>query len=99
MKYYIIRHKLRRKPSKYHFLIFMLMNEILKTKLFSLLADTSQVTNYEMQQAYEPFVKEVETLNQPETDYPTIFRILNITRIELVFLLKQFQCEQGGKCA
>lgn len=77
----------------------MLMNEILKTKLFSLLTDASPVTNYEMQQAYETLVERVKTLNQPETDYPTIFRSLNITRIERVFLLKQFQCEQGEKCA
>lgn len=77
----------------------MLMNDLLQTEFFSLLTESSLATNHEMQQAYETFVKEVETLNQPETDYPTIFRSLNITRIELIFLSKQFQCEQGEKCA
>ncbi|OJU53411.1 MAG: hypothetical protein BGN96_17335 [Bacteroidales bacterium 45-6] len=75
------------------------MNDLLQTGLFSLLAESSVATNHEMHLAYETLVKQVETLNQPETDFQIIFRILNITRIELVFLLKQFQSEQGGKCA
>lgn len=78
----------------------MLMWNLSMPRMFDLLSVLSKkVSNREMQQAYETFVKEVETLNQPETDFKTIFRILNMTRIELIFLLKQFQCEQGEKCA
>lgn len=78
----------------------MLMNDLLTTKLFGLMNEESRkITTEQMRQVYETLVKEVKTLNQPETDYPTIFRALNFTRIELVFLLKQFQCEQGKKCA
>lgn len=78
----------------------MLMNDLLTTKLFRLMNEESRkITTEQMQQVYETLVKEVKTLNQPETDYPTIFRALNFTRIELVFLLKQFLCEQGKKCA
>lgn len=76
----------------------MLMNHLLQTEFLSLLAESSLTTTQQMRQAYETFVKEALTLNQSETDYPTIFRSLNLTRIELVFLLKQFQCEQGEKC-
>lgn len=77
----------------------MLMNDLLTTKLFGLMNEESRkITTEQMRQAYETLVKKVKTLNQPETDYPTIFRALNFTRIELVFLLKQFQCEQGKKC-
>lgn len=78
----------------------MLMNDLLSIKLFNLLAENSpKVSNTEMQQAYEIFVKQVETLNQPETDFKTIFRILNITRIEFRTLQLQILCEQGEKCA
>lgn len=77
----------------------MLMNEILKKKLLCLLAGTSQVTTQQMQEAYEIFVKEVETFSQSETDFQTIFRRLNITRIEFKTLQTQNLCEQGGKCA
>lgn len=75
------------------------MNEILKMELFRLLAGTSQVTTEQMINAYETFVKEVETLNQSETDSSTIFRILNVTRIEFSTLQAQILCEQGEKCA
>lgn len=78
----------------------MPMNNLLKTELFNLLKNNSQiVTNYKMQQTYENFVKEVETLNQSEADYPTFFRILNITRIEFKILQVQILSEQGKKCA
>lgn len=75
------------------------MNEILQTKFFSLLANAPQVTTNEMQQAYEAFVKKVETLNQSEADFQTVFRILNITHIEFRTLQLQILCEQGEKCA
>lgn len=60
---------------------------------------SKKVSNREMQQAYETFVKEVETLNQSETDFQTIFRALSITRIEFRILQLQILCEQGEKCA
>lgn len=70
------------------------------SRMFDLLSVLSKkVSNREMQQAYETFVKEVETLNQSETDFKTIFRILNITRIEFRTLQAQILCEQGEKCA
>lgn len=74
------------------------MNDLLKTELFSLLTESSFATVKQMQQAYETFVKKVETLNQSETDYPTIFRILSFTRIEFRTLQARFLCEQGKKC-
>lgn len=75
------------------------MNDLLKTELSCLLAESSLVTTEQMRQAYETFVKEVETLNQSETDFKTIFRALNITRIEFKTLQAQILCEQGEKCA
>ncbi len=75
------------------------MNELCKTRLFSLLADASQqVTNEEMHSAYETFVAKGLALNQFETDYSKIFRTLNITRAELAFLKAPYQHEQGEKC-
>ncbi|MBE6280373.1 hypothetical protein KSZ12_11730 [Parabacteroides distasonis] len=76
----------------------MLMNEILKMKLFSLLSGTSQVTNEQMQSAYDYFMKGVETVSQSEKDYSKIYRMLNTTRIELAFLKSLHRYEQGEKC-
>lgn len=76
----------------------MLMNELVKRKLFSLLTDTSQVTKHEMENAYGCFVKQVETLGQSENDYSEIFRMLNNTRIELVFIESLYRYEQEKKC-
>lgn len=76
------------------------MDQLAKLELFYLLEKSRlTATNHEMQQAYETFLKEVETLNQPETDFKTIFRILNITRIEFRTLQLQILCEQGEKCS
>lgn len=78
----------------------MLMNDSLQTDLFSLLAKNSQeVSNDEMKNAYETLVENVKILNQSETDFKTIYRILNITRIEFKTLQTQILCEQGEKCA
>ncbi|KAA6319161.1 hypothetical protein EZS27_030912 [termite gut metagenome] len=75
------------------------MDKLLKTRFFNLLINSSQkVTNEEMQNAYGDFVKQVETLNQSETDYSVIFRILNFTRIEFSSLESVFWYEQGKKC-
>ncbi|WP_407920063.1 hypothetical protein [Dysgonomonas capnocytophagoides] len=76
------------------------MNRLLSTEFFCLLKENSQtVSNDEMQQAYETFVKEVLTLNQSEADFKTIFRELNVTRIEFKTLQAQILCEQREKCA
>lgn len=74
------------------------MNKLLETKLFSLLSDTSQVTNEELQRAYGNFMEQVKTISQSEQDYSEIFRMLNITRVELVFLKALYRHGQGEKC-
>lgn len=75
------------------------MNELSKTRLFSLLAELSQeVTNEEIQTAYGCFMEQVRTVSQSEQDYSEIFRMLNISRIEVAHLQTVFRYEQGGKC-
>lgn len=75
------------------------MKKLMNTKLFSLLAKNSQeVSNDEIKNAYEHFAEQVNIVNQCDNNYVTIFQILSVTRIELVFLSKQLQCEQGKKC-
>ena len=71
------------------------MNDLLRTKFFILLADTSQeVINTEMQDAYENFVKQIVTISNSE-DYTHIFRMLNLTRIEIAPLKGLYQDGQG----
>ncbi len=77
----------------------MLMNDLLETKMFRLLSDASQVTNAEMETAYGNFVEQVGTVSQSEQDYTQAFRMLNNTRIELVFLQSLHRYGQGEKCA
>lgn len=80
-----------------HYLKIMLMNELLKMKFFELLSKTSQeVTNTEMQDAYGEFVKHIVAISNSE-DYSYIFRMLNLTRIEIAPLEELYQCGQGGK--
>ncbi len=74
------------------------MKRLVKAEFFNLLIDNSSVTNLKMQHAYEIFVIDVLTLNQTETDYRTIFRSLNLTRIEFQSLQAQILYEQGKKC-
>ncbi len=74
------------------------MKRLAKAEFFNLLIDNSSVTNQKMQHAYEIFVIDVLTLNQAETDYRTIFRSLNLTRIEFQSLQTQILYEQGEKC-
>lgn len=76
----------------------MLMNDLLETKMFGLLSEPSQVTNEEIQNAYGNFMKQVETVSQSEKDYLKVIRMLNITRVELVFIETLYRHEQGGKC-
>ena len=71
----------------------MLMNNLLKSEFFSLLAKNSlEVSNDEMKTAYENFIAEIETLNQSETDCQTIFRILSSTHIEFRILQAENLC-------
>lgn len=75
------------------------MNDLLRTRFFILLADTSQkVINTEMQDAYEEFVKHTVAISNLE-DYAHVFRMLNLTRIEIAPLKGLYQDGQGEKCA
>ena len=74
------------------------MKRLVKAEFFNLLIENSSVTNQKMQHAYEIFVIDVLTLNQTETDYRTIFRSLNLARIEFQSLQTQILYEQGEKC-
>lgn len=75
------------------------MNELLKSKLFSLLTESSQEsTKQKMQNAYGCFTEQVRTVSQSEHTYSEIYRILNNTRVELVFLKSLYRHEQGEKC-
>ena len=72
------------------------MNDLLRTRFFILLADTSQeVINTEMQDAYEDFVKQIVTISNSE-DYTYIFRMLNLTRIEIAPLKGCIRMGWGG---
>lgn len=77
----------------------MSMNDLLETKLFSLLSEPSQVANKEMQNAYGSFMKQLRTISQSEQNYSEPFRMLDTTRIELAFLKSLYRYEQGKKCA
>ncbi|WP_217651611.1 hypothetical protein [Mariniphaga anaerophila] len=74
------------------------MNDLLKTKLFSLLSEPSQVTKQEMQSAYEKFVSQLTTFNQSEMNFTEAFRKLNLSRIEFGALGALPFYGQGGKC-
>ena len=51
----------------------MPMNDLLKTRFFILLADSSkEVINTEMKDAYEEFIKQIVTISYSE-DYSHIF--------------------------
>ena len=76
------------------------MNELLKTRLFNLLTESSQeVANKEIQIAYGSFKKRVEAVSQSEKNYSYIYRILSDTRIELASIESLHRYGQGGKCA
>jgi hypothetical protein len=76
----------------------MLMNELLRERLISLLSDPTQVTNEQMQSAYGCFLERVESINRSEKDYSKIYRILSNTRIELVSIETLYRYGQGKKC-
>ena len=74
------------------------MNELLKTRLFGLLSEPSPVTNEEIQTAYGCFMEQLRTVSQSEQNYTNVFRMLNITRVELVFIESVHRHGQGEKC-
>lgn len=75
------------------------MNDLLQTRIFGLLNETSQeITNEEMQNAYGEFIHQVRAMSN-ENDYSTIYRILVATRIEIASLETAPLYGQGGKCA
>lgn len=75
------------------------MNELLKTRLFSLLAEPSQITNEEMQTAYGNFMEQLKIVSQSEQSYSDTFRMLNFTRVEFKALQALLEYEQGEKCS
>lgn len=77
----------------------MPMNDLLQTRMFGLLFETSQeVTNEKMQNAYDEFVEQIRTVNR-DKDYSTTYRILTATRIEIASLETTPLYGQGEKCA
>ena len=77
----------------------MLMDDLLKARIFELLFETSQeVTNEKMQEAYGEFIKQIRTVSNGN-DYSTTYRILVATRIEIASLETAPLYGQGEKCA
>lgn len=74
------------------------MNDLLRERLISLLSGPTQVTNKEMQTAYGCFMEQLRRVSKSEQDYSEIFQMLNITRVELVFIKTLYRHEQGEKC-
>jgi hypothetical protein len=75
------------------------MWNMLHSRLFGLLSESSQeVTNEEMQNAYEDFRTQVANLSDSEVEYSETFRNLNHTRIEFDSLGLSPLYGQGKKC-
>ena len=73
------------------------MNDLLQTRIFRLLSETSQeVTNQEMQNAYGEFVEQIRIVGDGD-DYSTTYRIFVATRIEIASLETAPLYGQGGK--
>jgi len=71
----------------------------LHLRLLDILSEPSQTsTNEERQSAYRNFMEQVETVSQSEISFPEIYRTLNNTRIELVFLQTLYRYGQEKKC-
>jgi len=75
------------------------MNELLRERLFSLLTEPPQTTNEELHTAYGCFMEQVKAISQSEQNYTNVFRMLNITRVELVFIESLHRYGQGEKCS
>jgi hypothetical protein len=71
---------------------------LLNSKFFKqLFGNEQEVSNGKMQGAYESFMEQIKMVSQTEKDLSEVFRMLNITRIELVFSESLYRCGQGGK--
>ena len=76
------------------------MNNLIKTEFFNLVTEGSQeITKEQMQRGYGKFIAHIDTFSNVKNELTTVIRKLNITRIELAFLLKQNQYEQEKKYA
>lgn len=77
----------------------MLMNDLMKMRIFGLLSATSQeVTSEDMQNAYGEFLEHIDNVSNG-TDYSVIYRTLTATRIEIASLETSPLYGQGEKCA
>jgi len=77
----------------------MLMNELFKTRLLGLLSEPLQeVTNVQITNAYDCFMEKVRIISLSENNHLEIYRMLNNTRIELVFIESLHRYEQEKKC-
>lgn len=74
------------------------MNDLTETEFFTLLSNHNQVSSTQFQNAYGKFTEQLKSLNRPENEYTAIYRVLNVTRIELASLSHHFRYEQGEKC-
>ena len=74
------------------------MNDLLRVRLIGILSEPLQVANEEIQTAYGCFAEHLRIVSQSEQNYSKIFRILNITRVELVSIESLYQHGQGEKC-
>lgn len=75
------------------------MNDLIKTEFFCLMTENSQkATNEQVHNAYGKFIGHIDTISLKESDLTIIFRKLNITRVELVFIESLYRHEQGEKC-
>ena len=73
------------------------MNDLSKTRIIILLTDSSQkVTDTEMQDAYDEFIRCIATIGNSK-DNSNIFRMLNLTRIEIAPLKRAISVRAGGK--
>jgi hypothetical protein len=75
------------------------MKTVLDSKFFRLLSEPSNVTNDKIQKAYGHFMECIRIFSQSEETFSEIFRMLNITRIELISKESYYRYGQGGKCA
>lgn len=74
------------------------MNDLLKARIFGLLSETShEVTNDEIQNAYDKFVEQIRTVSN-ENDYSAAYRILAATRIKKASLETTPLYGQEEKC-
>lgn len=75
MPNYIIQHKIGlRSDYRYSHLKFMPMNDLLQTRIFELLSETSQeVINEKMQEAYGEFLEHIKNVSDG-IDYSLIHR-------------------------